>query len=74
MVNEFLFLFFCFYAEFDEARNWVEQYLRLDVDHDVNLFEVTIRVLGGLLSAYHLTGDKMFLAKAVIYLYVLVGY
>ncbi|XP_053685863.1 endoplasmic reticulum mannosyl-oligosaccharide 1,2-alpha-mannosidase isoform X2 [Sabethes cyaneus] len=51
--------------EFDESRNWVEQYLRFDVNRDVNLFEVTIRVLGGLLSAYHLSGDKMFLNKAL---------
>uniref|UniRef100_U5ETE3 alpha-1,2-Mannosidase n=1 Tax=Corethrella appendiculata TaxID=1370023 RepID=U5ETE3_9DIPT len=51
--------------EFDESRNWVDQYLRFDVNRDVNLFEVTIRVLGGLLSAYHLSGDRMFLNKAV---------
>lgn len=51
--------------EFEEARNWVELYLKLDVNRDINLFEVTIRVLGGLLSAYHLSGEKMFLAKAV---------
>ena len=50
--------------EFDESRNWVDQYLKLDVNRDVNLFEVTIRVLGGLLSAYHLSGDRMFLTKA----------
>lgn len=30
----------------------------------MNLFEVTIRVMGGLLSAYHLSGDKMFVEKA----------
>lgn len=30
----------------------------------MNLFEVTIRVLGGLLSAYHLSGDQVFLVKA----------
>jgi mannosyl-oligosaccharide alpha-1,2-mannosidase len=34
------------------------------VSRDVNLFETTIRVLGGLLSAYHLSADKMFLEKA----------
>ncbi|XP_055587361.1 endoplasmic reticulum mannosyl-oligosaccharide 1,2-alpha-mannosidase isoform X2 [Uranotaenia lowii] len=51
--------------EFDEARNWIDQYLRFDVNRDVNLFEVTIRVLGGLLSTYHLSGDKMFLDKAM---------
>ena len=32
---------------------------------DVNLFETTIRVLGGLLSAYHLSNDEVFLDKAV---------
>ena len=32
---------------------------------DVNLFESTIRILGGLLSTYHLTGEAVFLAKAV---------
>lgn len=52
-------------ADFDEARNWVDQYLKFDVNREVNLFEVTIRVLGGLLSAYHLSGDKMFLDKSV---------
>lgn len=51
--------------EFDEARNWVDQHLKFEVNRDVNLFEVTIRVLGGLLSSYHLSGDKMFLEKAV---------
>ncbi|OZC08108.1 glycosyl hydrolase family 47 [Onchocerca flexuosa] len=29
-----------------------------------NLFETTIRVLGGLLSAYHLSGDEMFVHRA----------
>jgi mannosyl-oligosaccharide alpha-1,2-mannosidase len=30
----------------------------------VNLFETSIRVLGGLLSTYHLSGDQIFLDKA----------
>ncbi|KAJ3645935.1 hypothetical protein Zmor_023554 [Zophobas morio] len=51
--------------EYNEARDWVEKHLHFDVNRDVNLFEVTIRVLGGLLSIYHLTQDKMFLTKAV---------
>lgn len=51
--------------EFDEARTWIEKYLKFDVNREVNLFEVTIRVVGGLLSAYHLSGDRMFLDKAV---------
>uniref|UniRef100_A0A2M4AL54 alpha-1,2-Mannosidase n=1 Tax=Anopheles triannulatus TaxID=58253 RepID=A0A2M4AL54_9DIPT len=51
--------------EFDDARAWVEKYLKFDGNREVNLFEVTIRVVGGLLSAYHLSGDRMFLDKAV---------
>ena len=50
--------------EFNEARDWVETSLHLTTSKDVNLFETTIRVLGGLLSAYHLSGDKLFLDKA----------
>jgi mannosyl-oligosaccharide alpha-1,2-mannosidase len=51
--------------EFSEARDWIDTSLHFDVNRDVNLFEVTIRVLGSLLSSYHLSGDKMFLDKAL---------
>jgi hypothetical protein len=34
-------------------------------DEEVQLFEITIRALGGLLSIYHLSGDDVFLTKAV---------
>ncbi|XP_012286932.1 endoplasmic reticulum mannosyl-oligosaccharide 1,2-alpha-mannosidase isoform X2 [Orussus abietinus] len=50
--------------EFTDARAWVENSLVFTLNRDVNLFEVTIRVLGGLLAAYHLSGDKLFLDKA----------
>ncbi|XP_041346922.1 LOW QUALITY PROTEIN: endoplasmic reticulum mannosyl-oligosaccharide 1,2-alpha-mannosidase-like [Gigantopelta aegis] len=50
--------------EFNEARNWVAHSMVIAQTKDVNLFETTIRVLGGLLSAYHLTKDNMFLEKA----------
>ncbi|XP_014241957.1 endoplasmic reticulum mannosyl-oligosaccharide 1,2-alpha-mannosidase isoform X1 [Cimex lectularius] len=50
--------------ELAEARNWVENDMNMNEFNDVNLFEVTIRVLGGLLSAYHLTGDNLYLIKA----------
>jgi len=50
--------------EFEEARKWVSKKLRFQKDVDVNLFESTIRILGGLLSAYHLSGDDLFLKKA----------
>jgi mannosyl-oligosaccharide alpha-1,2-mannosidase len=50
--------------EFDEAREWISTKFKLDVNRDVNLFETTIRVLGSLLSTYHLSKDKLFLDKA----------
>ncbi|XP_058492034.1 mannosidase, alpha, class 1B, member 1b isoform X2 [Solea solea] len=50
--------------EFEEARAWVATELTFDKNVDVNLFESTIRILGGLLSTYHLTGDALFLDKA----------
>jgi uncharacterized protein YyaL (SSP411 family) len=31
---------------------------------DISLFETNIRVVGGLLSAYDLSGDELFLKKA----------
>ncbi|KAH9616594.1 hypothetical protein KSS87_011875 [Heliosperma pusillum] len=41
-----------------EAGSWIQTHLSERIAHkgDVNLFETTIRVLGGLLSAYHLSG------------------
>ncbi|XP_069842074.1 endoplasmic reticulum mannosyl-oligosaccharide 1,2-alpha-mannosidase [Dendropsophus ebraccatus] len=50
--------------EFQEAREWVATKLTFDKNVDVNLFESTIRILGGLLSTYHLTQDSLFLEKA----------
>ena len=50
--------------EFDEARDWIREKLSFEKDVFVNLFETTIRVLGGLLSAFHLSGDELFKAKA----------
>ncbi|XP_030598628.1 endoplasmic reticulum mannosyl-oligosaccharide 1,2-alpha-mannosidase [Archocentrus centrarchus] len=50
--------------EFAEAKSWVEKDLSFNKNVDVNLFETTIRILGGLLSTYHLTGDHLFLEKA----------
>lgn len=43
-----------------EAGSWVEEHLseRIRNKGQVNLFETTIRVLGGLLSAYHLSGGE----------------
>lgn len=52
-------------SEFAEAREWVSEKLWFQKNVDVNLFESTIRILGGLLSAFHLSGDDLFLEKAV---------
>lgn len=51
--------------EYKEAREWVANELVFDKHVTVNLFETTIRVLGGLLSIYHLSADPMYLNKAV---------
>jgi len=51
--------------EFNKARDWVRDYLDFSqVKGGVSVFETTIRNLGGLLSAYDLSGDKVFLDKA----------
>jgi hypothetical protein len=50
--------------EYNEAREWIANKLNLDSDRFNNLFELTIRIIGGLLSAYHLKGDDVFLTKA----------
>ena len=51
--------------EYLQARDWVVYELDPAHTRQVGLFETTIRVLGGLLSAYHLSGDRVFLDKAV---------
>ena len=50
--------------DFDEAKEWVAENLTFKINKDVNLFETTIRVLGGLLSAFHLSADNVFLERA----------
>jgi mannosidase alpha-like ER degradation enhancer 2 len=50
--------------EADEARELIVTKLSFDQDIEVQNFEVTIRLLGGLLSGYQMTGDKRLLALA----------
>lgn len=52
-------------AEYKVAREWIANSLNFEFDGEIQLFEMTIRTLGGLLSAYHLTNDELFLNKAV---------
>lgn len=47
-----------------QARELILTRLSFDQDIDVQNFEVTIRLLGGLLSAYQLSGDERLLALA----------
>ena len=42
----------------------IDKNLSFDQDIEVKNFEITIRMLGGLLSSYQLTGDKRLLALA----------
>ena len=57
-----------------DARQWLVKNLTYDQDQDVNAFETTIRMLGGLLSAHYLSTqlpdasserDHIYLSKAV---------
>jgi mannosyl-oligosaccharide alpha-1,2-mannosidase len=51
--------------EYQRARSWVADEMSFERDHDYNTFETTIRVLGGLLAAYHLSGgDALYLTRA----------
>lgn len=47
-----------------EDRQLIDTHLSFDKDIYVKNFEITIRMLGGLLSSYQLTGDKRLLALA----------
>ena len=50
--------------EADQTREYIAKNLSFDRDIYVKNFEITIRLLGGLLSSYQLSGDKRLLALA----------
>ncbi|OBA23402.1 hypothetical protein METBIDRAFT_37870 [Metschnikowia bicuspidata var. bicuspidata NRRL YB-4993] len=50
--------------EFAKAKDWVKTELNYKFDYGVNVFETTIRMLGGLLSAFHFSDDDIFLERA----------
>nr|POE86477.1 mannosyl-oligosaccharide 1,2-alpha-mannosidase [Quercus suber] len=61
-------------TELTEARQWISHHLDYNQEQDVNTFETTIRMLGGLLSAHYLSTvlphassqhDQIYLSKAV---------
>eukprot|EP01127_Copromyxa_protea_P018814 TRINITY_DN59_c0_g2_i3.p1 TRINITY_DN59_c0_g2~~TRINITY_DN59_c0_g2_i3.p1 ORF type:complete len:561 (+),score=100.25 TRINITY_DN59_c0_g2_i3:41-1723(+) len=47
-----------------EARDWIYDNLDFDKGISVSVFEITIRCLGGLLTAYDMTKDELMLEKA----------
>src|SRR4051794_25905455 len=53
-----------FKKEADETREYIAKNLSFDKDISVQNFEITIRLLGGLISAYQITNDKRMLALA----------
>ncbi len=53
-----------FKKEADATREYIVKNLSFDKDIDVQNFEITIRILGGLLSSYQITGDKRLLDLA----------
>src|SRR5678810_326161 len=53
-----------FKKEADETREYIAKNLSFDKDISVQNFEITIRILGGLISAYQITNDKRMLALA----------
>lgn len=55
---------FGFKKEFEEAKEWVATKLTFSQARNISMFETVIRVLGGLLSAYELSREGVFLAKA----------
>nr|XP_043890269.1 mannosyl-oligosaccharide 1,2-alpha-mannosidase IA isoform X1 [Solea senegalensis] len=51
--------------EYNDAKEWVQNSLDLNSNGEASLFEVNIRYVGGLLSAYYLTGEEVFKSKAM---------
>uniref|UniRef100_A0A8D3D104 alpha-1,2-Mannosidase n=1 Tax=Scophthalmus maximus TaxID=52904 RepID=A0A8D3D104_SCOMX len=50
--------------EYNDAKEWVKSSLDLNSNGEASLFEVNIRYVGGLLSAYYLTGEEVRLIDA----------
>uniref|UniRef100_UPI0037E9A19C mannosyl-oligosaccharide 1,2-alpha-mannosidase IA n=1 Tax=Semicossyphus pulcher TaxID=241346 RepID=UPI0037E9A19C len=53
------------FEDFDAATEWVEKNLDFNENAEVSVFEVNIRFVGGLLSAYYLSGKEVYRRKAV---------
>ncbi|HEY2446800.1 MAG TPA: glycoside hydrolase family 47 protein, partial [Rhizomicrobium sp.] len=51
-------------AELEEGVRWIEKNLHFDIDGEVQVFETNIRVVGGLLSGWMATRNKVLLDRA----------
>eukprot|EP00762_Andalucia_godoyi_P000116 ANDGO_02385.mRNA.1 Mannosyl-oligosaccharide 1 len=51
--------------EFQDGVEWIRNKLSFDRNADISFFETTIRCLGGLLSAYEMSGEEILLERAV---------
>lgn len=51
-------------SRFADGVAWIKAELDFDVDGEVSVFETSIRLVGGLLSAHHACGDPVLLARA----------
>ena len=58
------FIFLGMDKEAREAKELILSQLNFNIDDEIQVFEITIRMLGGLQSAYELSGDKKFLDLA----------
>ena len=52
-------------TEAKEAKDLILSKLDFNIDNDVQVFEITIRLLAGLITAYELDGNKKFLELAI---------
>jgi len=51
--------------EFGRARDWVATEFNLNKPYEASVFETVIRIVGGFIAAYDLSGDRMFVDKCV---------
>lgn len=49
--------------QYSRARNWVDKRLHFNKNYQASVFETTIRIVGGLVAAFDLSGDEMYLKK-----------
>ncbi|KAH8352195.1 hypothetical protein KR084_002605, partial [Drosophila pseudotakahashii] len=51
--------------EYERGRKWVAQNFTLDhIDAQISVYELTTRIVGGLLSMYALTGDDLYMMQS----------